>query len=242
MDIQVLIYIIIILFFSTLIRSTFGFGDALVAMPLLALVVDMKLATPLVAIIAALIAVYIFIGNRQKIKFSEIWRLIIPTLIGIPIGVVYLKFVDESIIKFILALLLILFSVFKLISSKAYNPINKNYAYIFGLVSGLLGGAYNTNGPPIIIFGTLRNWTSSSFRATLQGIFLPVNLFIIFNHAIGGLWNITLFKTLLFSLPVVIIATIAGGYLHKKIPTEKFQKYIYFLLIIIGIVLLFNLK
>ncbi len=45
--------VLVVLFCSTFIRATFGFGDALVAMPLLAMVVGLKTATPLVALVAS---------------------------------------------------------------------------------------------------------------------------------------------------------------------------------------------
>lgn len=60
-DIQ-LLPVLLILFLSTLVRSTFGFGDALVAMPLLALFIAIKTATPVVAIIAPTIAISLLIG------------------------------------------------------------------------------------------------------------------------------------------------------------------------------------
>ena len=56
-----------ILFLATLVRSTFGFGEALVAMPLLVNIVDFKTATPLVAMIACTISVAIIIFNRHNI-------------------------------------------------------------------------------------------------------------------------------------------------------------------------------
>ena len=52
---MIIIYLLVVLFISTLVRATFGFGDALIAMPLLALVINIKIVTPLVAIIAIII-------------------------------------------------------------------------------------------------------------------------------------------------------------------------------------------
>ena len=72
MEAGIIALILTILFISTLIRSTFGFGDALVAMPLLSLIIDIRLATPLVAVIALGIAFYIFLNSRKEIHFSEI--------------------------------------------------------------------------------------------------------------------------------------------------------------------------
>ena len=46
-------YVVAVLFLGSLVRSTFGFGDALVAMPLLTLLIPIRVATPLVAVASA---------------------------------------------------------------------------------------------------------------------------------------------------------------------------------------------
>jgi len=53
---HIMIIIVFVMFLSALIRATFGFGNALVAMPLLALVLDLKSAAPLVALFATVLA------------------------------------------------------------------------------------------------------------------------------------------------------------------------------------------
>jgi uncharacterized protein len=52
-----LIIVVVILFVAELVRSSIGFGNALVAMPLLVLVMDLRLATPLVALVSMTAAV-----------------------------------------------------------------------------------------------------------------------------------------------------------------------------------------
>ncbi len=64
-----------ILFLATLVRSTFGFGEALIAMPLLVNIVDFKTATPLIAMVACTISVAIIIFKRLNIQFNSAWRL-----------------------------------------------------------------------------------------------------------------------------------------------------------------------
>lgn len=239
MDINLTFFIIILIFFiAALSRSTFGFGDALIAMPLLALIMDIKVATPIVAFMGFFISLIILIRNRQNFAYRKIWKLIVFSLIGIPIGVLFLKDTNEIIVKLILAIILILFSVYKLLKQNLLSLQNDNLSYIFGFISGMLGGAYNTNGPPIIIYGTLRDWSPQEFRLLLQGVFLPTNLFIIIFHGIAGLWTTTVFQYFLISLPVIIIAILIGRKLNKIIPKDKFVKFVYVFLIIIGFVLL----
>jgi uncharacterized protein len=228
----------IIIFVAALCRSTFGFGDALIAMPLLALVMDIQLATPIVAVSGFLISMAILLKNRQKIMFREIRWLILFSVLGIPIGILYLKYSDPALIKIFLGIVLVVFSIFKLMRpSGALLKTNKS-AFIYGFVSGVLGGAYNTNGPPIIIFGTLKGWAPDEFRLLLQGVFLPTNLFIIIGHSTAGLWNYDLFMTMLMLVPVIALAIVLGNYFNKRIPGEKFHKFIFMFLIVIGVVLI----
>ncbi|MCB0316770.1 MAG: sulfite exporter TauE/SafE family protein, partial [Calditrichaeota bacterium] len=72
-----LLPVIVILFVSTLTRASLGFGDALVAMPLLALVMDMTVATPLVALFAPLISLMILLRHWQKADLRSALRLIV---------------------------------------------------------------------------------------------------------------------------------------------------------------------
>jgi uncharacterized membrane protein YfcA len=232
------ILILLILFAATFVRSAFGFGDALIAMPLLTFLIDIKVAAPIVAFMSSIIAIYIIIGNYKQIKIKAIWQLIVFSIIGIPIGLIYLEGAGENLIKIILGIILIFFSLYKLYKPDLLNLKNDKYGWISGLIAGVLGGAYNTNGPPIIIYGSMRNWKPAEFRAILQGIFFPTNLFIVAGHGVAGNWTEDVMKITLYALPVVLFATLLGGYINKRIPAERFAKFIYFMLIVIALTMI----
>jgi len=228
-----------VIFFSSLCRSTFGFGDAMIAMPILAILTGIKTATPLVALIGTTIAISILIRHWPQVNFRSAWRLILSSLVGIPVGLLFLKNVNEDMVKFILAFFILFFSVFNLVKPELYLK-KERYVFVFGFLAGILGGAYNTNGPPVIIYGTLRKWNPANFRATLQGYFLPTGGAILIGHAITGLWTTTVIKYYVFSLPIVFMAILLGNYLNRKLRRESFTKYIYTILIMLGIWLIVN--
>jgi uncharacterized membrane protein YfcA len=232
------ILLLIILLFSTFIRSTFGFGDGLLAMPLLTLLFGLKTATPLVALVALVIAFTIVARHWRDIQFASAWRLIVSTLIGIPIGLFFLKGNFEKPMRIILALILILFSLFQLYKPRLMAFKNERLSFLFGFIAGILGGAYNTNGPPVVIYGTLRHWPPETFRATLQGYFISTNVLIVAGHGISGLWTSQVLIYFLFTLPVVFGAIWLGGYVHHRIPKGKFEIGIHLLLLFIGLFLL----
>ncbi|MCK5742987.1 MAG: sulfite exporter TauE/SafE family protein, partial [Chlorobi bacterium] len=211
--------------FSSTVRATFGFADALIAMPILVVLLGAQTATPLVALIALCIAANLLYKNYRKIDFKEIRLLIFFSLLGIIPGLIFLKSADETLIKGVLATLLIGFSLYKLFRPNLFHLKTNRSAAIFGLVAGMLGGAYNTNGPPIIIYGTLRRWSSKHFRDTLQGVLLPINIAIVTGHAGAGLWTAEVWILFLWSLPLVVLAIWGGNKLNKLIPADKFTKY-----------------
>ncbi|MFH1930742.1 MAG: sulfite exporter TauE/SafE family protein [Pseudomonadota bacterium] len=230
--------VLIIIFVSALIRAVFGFGHALVAMPLLAMIVGVKIAAPLVALVAGTMALAILIENRRHLHFTTVWQLTVSSLIGIPIGLVFLKEAYEPMVNGLLAVVIIIFSLYHLVRPKVSIPGDDRLAFLFGFLAGILGGAYNTNGPPIIIYATLKKWPPESFRTTLQGCFLVTSLFIIAGHGMAGLFTATVFRLFIISLPVLLLAVYLGGKVNRSIPQRRFEQIVFVFLLVIGGVLL----
>lgn len=232
------VLVLTILFISTLTRSTFGFGDALIAMPLLSLFLDVQIATPLVQLIASVIAFIIVGQSWRNIDLRITWRLILSSALGIPVGLLLLKMAPEEVVIGLLAALLIGYGLYNLARPQLPQLVNQSWAYGFGFVAGILGGAYNTNGPPVIIYGALRKWSPERFRATLQGYFLPVGLVILLGHALGGLWTRQVWQLFGLSLPIVLAAIFLGARLNRRIPPNRFDRLIYAILVVLGVILL----
>ncbi|NJO20648.1 MAG: sulfite exporter TauE/SafE family protein [Spirulinaceae cyanobacterium RM2_2_10] len=113
------------------------------------------------------------------------------------------------------------------------------WALPFGLLAGLLAGAYNTGGPPIVLYGSLRSWPPERFRATLQGYFWPVNMLTVANHGLHGLWTPQVWQLYRLALPVVAIATVIGSLIHHRLSAQRFERWLFGALIGLGVLLIF---
>jgi uncharacterized membrane protein YfcA len=227
--------VLIILFFSSLVRTVFGFGNALVAMPLLAMtMIGMKTAAPLIALLATLHALLLLIKEWRVIELRHTWRLLVATLPGIPLGILLLVGPFENAGKIILALIIIGFSSYSLAKPRLATLKAKWAAYLFGFISGILSGAYNSGGPPIIIYATLCKWSTDRFRTTLQGYFFPASVLTVTGHALSGLITPKVGWYFLLSLPIIALSLWVGNRLHRLIPQRSFEKYVHVLLILIG--------
>jgi hypothetical protein len=235
---EIYIGVLTILFCSTFVRSSLGFGDALVAMPLMTMLVGLKTATPTVALVAVTIAMTILVRNWRIADLKAALGLIIASCIGIPIGLILLKGVNEDFMKALLGIILVLYGMYSLVKPR-FKQLSDHLGltFLFGFVAGVLGGAYNANGPSVVIYGTLRKWAPSNFRATLQGYFLPTGFFIAVGHGISGLWTARVFTYYAVALPAVFLAIFLGGKVHQSLSKTHFDRYIHIALIAMGIML-----
>lgn len=145
--------ILAILFIATLVRSTFGFGESLIAVPLLIFFIPIEIAVPLSVLTSILIAAIVVLQDRENIHFNSAKWLILFGVLGIPIGLWLLVYGNEKPIKSGLGILIILYSIYSLLSKSNFKleTDNKVWLFICGFLSGVFGGAYGLNGPPLVI-------------------------------------------------------------------------------------------
>lgn len=247
-----------VFFIASLTRATFGFGEALIAMPLLAFVMPMKeVATPLVAINASVMALVVVLQDWRHIHFGSARRLLAATLVGAPFGLWWLSSISDFTVKLLLAILIVSFSTFSLARSywrarriepdvssttEPDPPDEKDWlAYVFGFFAGLIGSVYLTFGPPLVIYGAIRSWKPQQFRATLQGYFLVAGLCVLVMHAATGLWTRQVFEYVLWTVPVLAVTLPIGSWLNRSIPAARFLNLVYVGLLFIALSLILRL-
>lgn len=226
--------ILLVLFGSALTASIFGFGGALFAMPLLTLVVDIKLATPLCALVTVTNALLVAGLNWRVARWAVVGRLMATTLVGIPLGVLLVRTLPTPWLTQVLGLFLIAFGLYRLLALPLPPLRHPGWAYPFGLLAGLLGGAYNTNGPPIVVYAALNRWDPVTVRATLQTYFLAAGLGIVASHGLGGLWTEAVLKLYGLALPGLVLAVVLGGWLNRTLPVARFERLLFGLLVGLG--------
>jgi uncharacterized protein len=232
--------ILTVIFIATVFRSAFGFGESLIAVPLLALWIPLDVAVPLSVLISITIAGIVVVQDWNKIHFKSAGGLIGFTLIGIPIGLLLLVKTDERIVKAALGVVISLFSVY-LLTGKQLKELKKDsipWLFGCGLLSGILGGAYGINGPPLVVYGAKRRWSAQHFRATVQGYFLVASAVGMIGYWLTGLLVTAVFHYYLLSLPVMVPAVFIGRFVNNRLNSETFFKYVYLVLLGIGLFLL----
>lgn len=209
-------------FLATFVRSAFGFGEALIAVPLLALVLPVEVVVPVAVLVSITVAAVVVAQDWRHVHFRSAGWLFVATAVGTPLGLLLLTQAAGEIVKAVLALVIIAFSLHSLTSRRRVRLEDDRLAGIFGLGAGVLGGAYGMNGPPLVVYGALRGWSPQHFRATLQGYFLPASSIGMFGYWLVGLWTPAATHYYLVSLPAVLLAILLGRAVNQRMDGHSF--------------------
>ncbi|WED28749.1 sulfite exporter TauE/SafE family protein [Vibrio sp. DW001] len=232
--------ILLILFVSNLVQSTFSFGGALVAIPLLVMCMDVSSAAVLLTMMSLTISTYIVVTGWRSIDLMSSATLVVSSSIGIPIGVYFVIFADESTVKTLLAISIGLFALTNLLRLFESVRPNTKFALLFGFISGVLGGAYNISGPPVVMYGVLSGWSPEKFRATIQSFALKTNLLAFLTHLVAGNITETVWCYYYYSLPILVICMWLGRHIHQRIAAADYRKYINLILIALSMNLIWS--
>ena len=228
------ILISFIFFLAGLVQGVSGFGSALIAMPLLTLFIDVKTAVPLCILHSVLMTSYLTLTLKDHMEKKKILPLLMGSLPGIYFGVTFLKNVDSDVIKLLLGILIVAYSIYSLFFKPRPKTLHKAWAYVAGFGTGFIGSAFSAGGPPTIIYTTLTGWSKDYIKATLTGFFLTSAIVTALVHAAIGLTTTLVVKYFFVSSAFVLIGVYSGTKLYSRVSTEVYIKVILILLILLG--------
>ncbi len=233
-------YVVAVILLATLIRSTFGFGEALVAVPLLALRIPIAVAAPVAVLVSVCIAALIVAQDWRHMELRSAGWLIASALLGIPLGLLLLTRASDHAVRLLLGVVIVGFSLYSIGARSKLHLETDHLAWLLGagFCSGVLGGAYGMNGPPLAVYGALRRWSPQRFRATLQGYFLVASLAGLAGYAAVGLWRPPVTRYFLLSLPCVIVGVLIGRWLNRRLRADTFLTIVYAGLVVTGSILI----
>ncbi len=233
-----LFIVVSLMFMYSFVGVVAGFGGALTTMPLVSLMIPVRMASPISVTVGTCTALYATIMDRKAVDWKSAAVLIIASFAGIPFGIYILKYAPDSVMKGILGVFLLIYSFYSLFFKGLPKYDRKWLPVPFGFLAGGLGAAFSTNGPPVVIYGQLRDLNKSAFRGTLNAFFTANNVGVVIGMFASDILTIDTIKIVVMAIPPMLLGWIIGQLVHKKLSKEVFQKLVYVLLIISAIFLL----
>lgn len=223
MTLDLAIFIFAAQFIGYIVKGLAGFGNPLIANPIMAMRIDNLQITPGVLLVDMFVNIYISVKNRK----SFITRLAIPIAVCIMIGVIpgtlFLKIGSQWVIKALLGVFIIGLGVEMLTRKENVDPNRKNHPVVMALISvlsGFLSGLFGIN---MLFLAYLNRYVSNrhQFRANVCFIFCFENVFRLIMYLINGMLNtFTLWITVL-SVPAAALGLWIGGRIDLKLSEKK---------------------
>lgn len=216
-----LLYFIGIIFTASILQAITGFGGALIAAPLLLLLVDKT--TSLVALTFGSLAInsILLLSIRSPLNKRTFYNLFLPGLIGLPIGLWILRTLPTSALRLLVLGLSIIFGVmllWKKVPVKS-TDIKKRFA---GWFSGILTTSVGLNSPPVALILAAENTDKDEMRKTLASYFLIMSVFSLALLVSTGHITKAVLYLPLRGVPPAILGSLIGNMISRKISQRGF--------------------
>lgn len=231
--------VIPIAFAAIFLQSIAGFGSALLAMSFLIGILGPDEARSTFAIATQFSGLYFLYQYRAEWNWRLIFPLVIGSLVGIPLGFFVANLLDKETFMIILGIITTAYALYSL-SSLTMPELNERWGLVFGLFSGLLHGAYNVGGSPLVMYGISQRWRPTLFKCNTSVMFFVMGIFIIAGHYQQGNVTSEVWQNVAIMVPTMFVAMFLGFSLDRFIKPEPFRVGVSILLLLIGIKTLYE--
>lgn len=230
---------LLVLFLACTVQSAFGFGLALIAVPLLSAVLPLALVTPLLALLSLSLGGTIAWRARESIRTDLLWRLFLSASLGVPMGIAFVVSLDGNVVRFALGVVITVAALHGLLGFGERIRITHFAVWPFGIITGVLGGAWNLMGPPLVLFLQWTKLDQAQFRATLHAFSFAINVlmvcsWMILPERLGGIGGVELAKWYIITLVPLFVGGWAGSLIVNRVDAARYRGAVYGLLFVTG--------
>ncbi len=226
------------IFWGALARAFTGFGAVLFALPLLALVLPVREAVPLLVSVGLVNGLWLSWRGRRDASVTECRRLLLGGVPGALAGLLLARNAPDHVLRGLLGLLVALAGVW--VARRSEGPEREwlpGWGYGAGVAGGVLGGLYGLSGPAPVLYLSGRTLTPAVFRATLLLYITALDLVLATGFAVGKSLGPHTAALGLALLPVALAGSWLGERLHRRAPEVVFRRLTGFGLTVMGLVL-----
>ncbi len=216
-----------------------GIGFGLVSMAILPAALGVRLAVPVVAGLALLASVFVLVRWRRHLVVREVFPVLLGEAIGSPLGVLGLVTIAARWVEAALGAVLLAYGL-RSLAGRRGSPVaavrspSRAWGTVAGTLGGVLGGAFNTGGPPLIVYAAARGWSPGSFRANLQLCFLFNTGIQLVLLRLNGLFSGQVLRLEAWALPALAAGLWIGTVLGRRLDAERFRRLVFALLVAFG--------
>jgi uncharacterized protein len=228
-------YIIFIVFIGSIIRGFNGFGFSAICISGFSFILPAIEIVPIILALEVVISIFMVPYVWKKIDWGFVFKILLGIIVGSPIGLYLLKYLNPQTTHLSICLLIIFFSIL-LMKGFSNQKINNNYGKFFtGIFSGTLNGLTTLGGMPVVLFLLITSIQPAVIRGSLAALFFLTDMYAFILSFFSGIVDMT---TIYRVIPLIIILPLGvfiGNKFFIKSKEETYRKVVFYFLIIISI-------
>jgi uncharacterized protein len=232
-----------VLFGAFTVRSAAGFGAGLIAIPMLAFILPVSTAVSVATILTTLSSVQLVSREWRQIAWRKFAVIFLYSMVGIGLGLYFIRLLNEDILRKCLGIFLILYSIRALWAVDPARSVPKHWHGALGAGVGIVGGLFSAlfgagAGPIYVIYFDILRLEKAVFRATMSAVVLLGGLARIVGYESYGFYGRSTLTLLAVGLPVAVIGSWLGDRVVYRLSPRSFSRLIAAIILLSGVTLL----
>ena len=216
-------------FLAAFMQIVVGFGFSLLAVPVMTLAIEPKVAVVVASITGIFVTGWQAYKERENADKVLVKRMTFGAYLGMPLGLLVFLTVDDNVLRFMLGIA-VLVAVVLLAMRVNLHHVGPRLDVGAGFISGILSTSLSTNGPPLVFALQARQLPAPTFRATISAVFalsniLGMSLFI----AAGKITRDGLVASAV-TIPAMFVGQLLGFPVRRHVHGERFRRLVLVLL------------
>jgi uncharacterized membrane protein YfcA len=239
-----LVMLVSVVFLISLSKGGLGGMAGSLATPLMALVMPVNQVLGLILPFMLLADVFAMALHWRKWNGRLVWLLLPGAVIGVTIGTFFIAHVSTYGLKIGLAVIALLFVVYKLVEKRLLASLTYQarnwHGWLAGTTAGFASSLAHSGGPPISIYLMLLDVTPTVFLGTSVLFFAILNWVKVPYYLYIHLFDFQRLWQLAWIFPIVPLGVWFGRWLVKKVSKTIFDNIILVLLVLTALLLIFG--
>ena len=225
--------------FAGVSKGGFGSGAAFAAAPVLALLVDPRMALGIMLPLLMLIDVASLKPYWGKWSLPDLRLLVFGGLPGVALGAGLYTVASDDLLRLLIGAVSVGFVLWQVSLARGWIKIAQTHwpdwaGFGFGLAGGFTTFISHAGGPPVAMFLLSRGLSKTQFQATTVLLFWILNIAKFVPYAFLGMFTAQTFLANLMLAPFALLGTWIGVRAHHVVSERLFFGVTYALLLVTG--------
>jgi len=232
--------VIPVVIFAGVVRGFSGFGFAAIAVVGLNFFLEPQQSVALVLSLDLICSINLWRAALKQADFATLKKLIMGSLLGIPLGYCFLLLIPSEILKAMICFIIIALSLLLFSKFRPFNADETGTKIGFGLASGAGTASASVGGPMIVYYMLSSNLSTGSQRATMILFFMASEGLAIITLIASGVVDNTLPKAILILVIPTLIAVQLGQFLFHRKPPQSLKSFALPVMMLVALIGLIN--